>query len=56
MITVRYDIPINEYYIIPAGSKVKYLGTEKGFCVIEYNQIKYMVNEEYLEKVEVLVG
>ncbi|WP_161805231.1 hypothetical protein [Sporosarcina globispora] len=56
MIRVRYDIPIDEYYFIPTGSEVKYLGTEKGFSVIEYNQIKYVVNEGYLEKVEALVG
>lgn len=56
MIKVKYEIPIDEYYFIPAGSEVKYYGTEKGFCVIEYNQIKYIVNEGYLESAKVLVG
>lgn len=52
----KYEIPVDEYYFIPAGSSVKFCGYENGFTVIQYNQIKYMVNENYFEPVEVLVG
>lgn len=55
-LTVKHEIPLDEYYIIPAGSLVKFCGYDNGFTVIQYKQIKYMVNELYLEPVEVLVG
>ena len=55
-LTSKYEIPLDEYYMIPAGSLVKFCGYENGFAVIQYNQTKYLVNELYFESVEVLVG
>jgi len=52
-LTTKHEIPLDDYYFIPAGSLVMFCGYENGFTVIQYNQTKYMVNEQYFEPVAV---
>lgn len=55
-LTLKYDVPIDDYYYIPAGKEVEFCGYENGFVVIQYNQMQYMMNEGYFDKIGALTG
>lgn len=56
MLTFKYDAPINEFLVVPAGTKVKIItdwNEYKGFVAVEYKGNQFYFNEQYFVETRV---
>jgi hypothetical protein len=53
-VTVKYEIPVNDFIVIPEGSRLEMVdtwGDYEGFVAVKYNDERMFINELYFDPI-----